>query len=56
MKRTCEGCKALCFKDKYEQYCLLSYKMDGMKLKPLEDCPKPTTNMDFINCNRKENL
>lgn len=54
MKRTCDGCKALSDKTRYEKYCTRGYKMDGMKWKPLEECPKPTTNMSYIHCPRKD--
>ncbi len=47
MKRSCDGCKAFSFRDKYEGKCDLGFKIDGMKWKPLEDCPKPRTNIEF---------
>jgi hypothetical protein len=49
MKKSCDGGKALRFKDKYECCCELDYKMDGMKWKPLEQCPKPRTNIELCN-------
>lgn len=45
MKRSCDGCKALIFKDKYEIRCELGYEVDGLKWIPLEECPKPRTNI-----------
>jgi hypothetical protein len=60
MKRTCNGCKALvpvfC-----GGYCKLGYKLKHIyytegeregwleKNQPLEDCPKPMTNIAFAN-------
>ena len=47
MKRSCDGCRAFSFADKYEGRCELGFKIDGMKWKPLEDCPKPRTNIEL---------
>lgn len=49
MKKSCDGCKAFSFIDKYESRCELGYKVDGMKWKPLEQCPKPRTNIELCN-------
>jgi len=51
MKRTCDGCKAL---DSNE--CNLGFRTEKLyrehfflvKVKPLEDCPKPKTNDEYI--------
>lgn len=53
MKRTCNGCKAFFFMGCGEVRCELGYTIDANKLKPLEDCPKPTTNIQLINCKKK---
>jgi hypothetical protein len=53
MKRTCEGCKGL-FSDQYFYVCQLGYKIDFKKGKPLENCPKPTTNMKLCDAKKKE--
>lgn len=54
MKRTCSGCKAL---NLTGEGCGFGYKTEKInhptqfwleKTKPLEECPKPKTNMDFI--------
>lgn len=56
MKKSCDGCKAFSFKDKYEGRCELGYKIDGMEWKPLEQCPKPRTNISLCNLPRKTTL
>jgi hypothetical protein len=47
-KRTCSGCRAL-YQSQYMDRCELGYKFNG-NFKPLEPCPKPRTNSDFIEC------
>lgn len=53
MKKTCLGCKAL--REDYQR-CEFDYKVEaidyglGVKVKPLEECPKPTTNKRYIEC------
>ena len=51
MKRTCDGCKALDM-----EKCDLGYKTQKLykehsfliKVKPLEECPKPKTNDEYL--------
>jgi hypothetical protein len=50
MKRTCEGCKALRMEQYYSE-CMLGYKLDD-HFKPLEECPKPKTNMAYIDAKK----
>ncbi|MFJ8247385.1 hypothetical protein [Peribacillus asahii] len=55
MKRTCNGCKAL---EEDMGSCSLGYKIKGVnhpkyieitiEYKPLEECPKPKTNTEFV--------
>ena len=47
-KRTCEGCRAL-LQIQYIDRCELGYKFDD-NFKPLQSCPKPKTNSEFIQC------
>jgi hypothetical protein len=47
MKRTCNGCKALDW-DRGCWECRLRHKIDIEKGKPLEECPKPMTNEQYI--------
>ena len=59
MKRTCNGCKAL-IKDKpYYVRCSLGYKISGLNMfdftipcKPLEECPKPRTFNELLECGK----
>ena len=55
MKKTCYGCKAL-RNDQYWGRCELGYKIDKINRKPLEDCPKPTTNRAFIECSKSKTI
>jgi hypothetical protein len=57
MKKTCNGCKASTI-DRFEARCDLGFSVDTIfsKLfliayegKPLEECPKPKTNKEFVN-------
>lgn len=49
MKRTCNRCKALTFSQGQNPYCQLRFKIDPEKISPMEECPKPTTNLEFVN-------
>ena len=51
-KRTCNGCKALYF-DHAAPECRLCYSIDLNLIKPLEPCPKPKTNVEFVHCRPK---
>jgi len=57
MKKSCDGCRALesspC--SKYEMQCVLGYLMDSFKWKPLEQCPKPRTNIQYCKLPKKNN-
>lgn len=53
MKRTCDRCKALSMMQGELPECRLGYSLDTDKIKPLEDCPKPLTNMGLINAEHK---
>jgi hypothetical protein len=51
MKRNCNGCRAL----NSDKYCDLGYKIEKIQVdfitigtKPLENCPKPKTNNEYI--------
>jgi hypothetical protein len=56
MKRTCNGCRALS-----DNFCLLGYKTVVKKYfdylpveyKPLEECPKPKTNDEYVVADKK---
>jgi hypothetical protein len=59
MKRKCDGCKALEV-DRYYGRCLLGHSIKNERIndliivyKPLEECPKPMTNIQFIEAPRK---
>lgn len=47
-KRTCEGCRAL-YQGQYIDKCELGY-MFNEKFKPLEQCPKPKTLNELLEC------
>jgi len=54
MKKSCKGCKAL-YNSVHGLYCDLGYKTKikfykGVEvgLIPLEECPKPTTYLDYF--------
>ncbi|KAF6565341.1 hypothetical protein G9G63_09280 [Paenibacillus sp. EKM202P] len=48
MKKSCKGCKASIIERPYYK-CELGYDLDKNLGVPVSDCPKPKTNMDFIN-------
>ncbi len=50
--RTCYGCKATDI-DKSVYECFLHYSVDIKDGFPLEPCPKPITNKQFVTCKRK---
>lgn len=52
MKRTCEGCKALYY-DPPLFTCQLGYEIDSTNVKPIEDCPKPTTIIKLCKAKQK---
>jgi hypothetical protein len=43
MKKTCDRCRALIMSQGENVKCELGYKIDHEKIKPMEQCPKPTT-------------
>lgn len=49
MKRTCNRCKASREVGFYGYECEFGYKTD-MFLTPLEECPKPTTYEEYLEC------
>ena len=66
MKRTCEGCRAFSNWGNFElQYCTLNFKTTTLIVKyktlnghyetkkPLEECPKPKTYKELIECGSK---
>ena len=59
MKRTCNGCRAASIL----RFCYLGYNTEikyssgfMRELVPLEDCPKPETNADYVKTEHKEDL
>lgn len=51
MKRTCNGCKAL-FKVEAEFLCSLGFSICEKSPIPIDDCPKPITNIKLKNIMR----
>lgn len=55
VKRSCLGCKAL-EEHNYPMTCEFGYKIQitqytyATKVKPLEECPKPTTYSKYFEC------
>lgn len=52
MKKSCDGCRAF-YPDRPVSRCALGYKLDVIKWKPLEQCPKPRTNIELCNTPHK---
>ena len=45
MKKTCHGCLAMHRIEGIE--CILDFKVESNKYKPLEECPKPRTRKEL---------
>lgn len=54
LKRTCTGCRASNLMGLPYYRCELGYKVDKMKGRPLEECPKPKTYDELIKLPRKD--
>ncbi len=60
MKKTCLGCRALGYRGgningfgQNAKSCILGFDIDGRYLRPLENCPKPTTYKQMENAEPK---
>lgn len=63
MKRKCIGCMAFGSDSPTHGQCLLGYKIQPIRsgfyglvlnFRPLEECPKPTTNKAYVACINKQ--
>ncbi len=52
MKKTCNGCKALVYA-RPNWSCSKGYTLDEIKGIPLEECPKPLTNVQLCKTKHK---